>query len=125
ICYEIIFPGITGYGDASADIILNITNDAWFGDTPGPYQHFRQAQIRAVESGRPLVRSANNGISGVVDAYGRVVDAFALDAVCVLDVSVPRQRLEPPISPSVVGVAILIIIVSMATLTSLIGRRSD
>jgi len=125
ICYEIIFPGITGYGDTSADIILNITNDAWFGDTPGPYQHFRQAQIRAVESGRPLVRSANNGISGVVDAYGRVVDAFALDAVGVLDVSVPRQRLEPPISPSVVGVAILIIIVSTATLTSLIGRRSD
>lgn len=125
ICYEIIFPGIAGHGDAPADVILNITNDAWFGDTPGPYQHFRQAQIRAVESGLPLVRSANNGISGVVDAYGRVVDAFALDAVGVLDVSVPRQRLKPALPPLIVGVAILLIIASTATFASLIGRRSD
>ena len=61
---------------AGADFIVNVTNDAWFGDTPGPYQHFRQAQIRAVETGLPLIRAANNGISGVVDARGRVVDAL-------------------------------------------------
>lgn len=125
ICYEIIFPGIAGYGDASADLILNITNDAWFGDTPGPYQHFRQAQIRAVESGRPLVRSANNGISGVVDAYGRVVDAFALNAVGVLDVPVPRQRLEPLFSPQLAGTAILVLIAGIAAIASMTGHRSD
>ena len=52
----------------------------WFGDTPGPYQHFRQAQIRAVENGLPLLRAANNGISAVVDPRGRIVDALAIDA---------------------------------------------
>lgn len=96
ICYEIIFPGIAGYGDTEADILLNITNDAWFGDTPGPYQHFRQAQIRAVEAGRPLVRAANNGISGVIDAYGRVIDAFAINSIGALDVAVPRQKVRAP-----------------------------
>lgn len=83
ICYEIIFPGEVVLD--STDFILNLTNDAWFGDTPGPYQHFRQAQVRAVEAGRPLVRGANNGISGVVDQKGRIVDAYALDVVGVLD----------------------------------------
>ena len=92
VCYEIIFPGIADRQAANADFIVNVTNDAWFGDTPGPYQHFRQAQVRAVEAGRPLLRAANDGISGVVDPYGRVVDAFALNAVGDLDVVVPITR---------------------------------
>jgi apolipoprotein N-acyltransferase len=68
---------------------VNVTNDAWFGDTPGPYQHFRQAQIRAVENGIPLLRAANNGISAVVDPRGRIVDALAIDARGAIDVRVP------------------------------------
>jgi apolipoprotein N-acyltransferase len=68
---------------------VNVTNDAWFGDTPGPYQHFRQAQIRAVENGLPLLRAANNGISAVVDPHGRIVDALAIDARGAIDVKVP------------------------------------
>ena len=78
----------------SADFIVNVTNDAWFGDTPGPYQHFRQAQMRAVENGLPLVRAANNGISGVVDARGRVVDALALNVSGALDVDARRCRMR-------------------------------
>lgn len=85
ICYEIIFPGAAS--SPPADLIVNVTNDAWFGRTPGPYQHFRQAQIRAVESGLPLIRAANNGISAVVDERGRVVDALDLDERGTLDVS--------------------------------------
>ncbi len=85
ICYEIIFPDLLAGSSAQADIIVNVTNDAWFGDTAGPYQHFRQAQVRAVEAGMPLIRAANNGISAIVDEKGRVVDAFALDTVGVLD----------------------------------------
>jgi apolipoprotein N-acyltransferase len=103
ICYEIIFPGETGRAAASADLIVNVTNDAWYGDTPGPYQHFRQAQVRAVETGLPLVRAANNGISAAVSSYGHVVDAFGLDAVGALDVELPLARATVPASPARFG----------------------
>jgi apolipoprotein N-acyltransferase len=89
ICYEVIFPELVAVDAASAQLIVNVTNDAWFGDTPGPYQHFRQAQIRAVENGLPLLRAANNGISAVVDPRGRIVDALAIDARGAIDVRVP------------------------------------
>ena len=124
ICYEIIFPGIAGYSDADSDLILNITNDAWFGDTPGPYQHFRQAQIRVVEAGRPLIRSANNGISGAVDAYGRVIDAYGIDAVGALDVTVPLQRLQPMVKhPDLLGAAIVAVFGVWGAASSLASRR--
>lgn len=92
ICYEIIFPQLVAVDVASTDTIVNVTNDAWFGDTPGPYQHFRQAQIRAVETGLPLIRAANTGISGVVDQRGRIVDALAVNARGTLDAIVPIGR---------------------------------
>jgi apolipoprotein N-acyltransferase len=56
-----------------SELVTTITNDAWFGDTSAPYQHFAQAAMRAIEEGRYLVRAANTGISGIVDPYGRVV----------------------------------------------------
>lgn len=93
VCYEIIFPGENGFA-SRADLVVNVTNDAWFGNTPGPYQHFRQAQLRAVMLGLPLARAANNGISGFVDPYGRVVDAFGLDAIGVLDATIPLSRAD-------------------------------
>lgn len=96
ICYEIIFPDLVLKDTSGADFILNLTNDAWFGDTPGPYQHFQQARIRAVEAGLPLVRAANNGISAVVDPYGRIVDAFALNAYGALDAEVPLGEAGAP-----------------------------
>ena len=89
ICYEVIFGDAVAADVASSDLIVNVTNDAWFGDTPGPYQHFRQAQIRAVENGLPLLRAANNGISAVVDPRGRVVDALAMNVTGAFDVRVP------------------------------------
>ena len=108
ICYEIIFPGEMGDSAVGADFMVNITNDAWYGDTPGPYQHFRQAQVRAVEIGLPMLRAANNGISAVVRADGRIVDALALDAVGVIDVDLPLERRLPPAgSPFVNGLLIL------------------
>jgi apolipoprotein N-acyltransferase len=88
ICYEIIFPELVTVDVRSTSIIVNVTNDAWFGDTPGPYQHFRQAQLRAVENGLPVLRAANNGISGAIDARGRVIDALALNARDAFDVEI-------------------------------------
>jgi apolipoprotein N-acyltransferase len=74
ICYEIVYPNlIRQFVRGGSELLTTITNDAWFGRTSAPYQHFAQAAMRAIEEGRYLVRSANTGISGIVDPYGRVV----------------------------------------------------
>ena len=74
ICYEIVYPDLVRrFVVAGSELLTTITNDAWFGATSAPYQHFAQASMRAIENGRYLVRAANTGISGVVDPYGRVV----------------------------------------------------
>lgn len=90
VCYEAIFPDeIAAAGQARAGLLLNITNDAWFGRSSGPYQHLASARMRAVEQGLPLVRAANTGISAIVDSYGRVVNSLGLDAVGVVDGPLP------------------------------------
>ncbi|WP_295813252.1 apolipoprotein N-acyltransferase [uncultured Nitratireductor sp.] len=94
VCYEIIFPWLVSQAAEQSDVLLNVTNDAWFGVSPGPYQHFRQARLRAVENGLPLVRAANSGISAVVDSSGRVINAFDLNVVGSMDVVLPIEKRE-------------------------------
>jgi apolipoprotein N-acyltransferase len=89
ICYEIIYPDLVRrFVQGGSELLTTITNDAWFGRTSAPYQHFEQASMRAIEDGRYLVRSANTGISGIVDPYGRVLVQTAVfqPAVTVGDV---------------------------------------
>ena len=89
ICYEIIYPGLVrSFVLAGSELLTTITNDAWYGRSAAPHQHFQQATMRAIEQGRYLVRAANTGISGVVDPYGRVLARSALfeTAVMVEDV---------------------------------------
>lgn len=79
ICYEIIFPGGAVDRDgARPEWLVNITNDAWYGDSMGPRQHFTMAVFRAIEQGLPAVRAANTGISGVIDPLGRVIHRAAI-----------------------------------------------
>jgi apolipoprotein N-acyltransferase len=74
ICYEVVYPDLVRrFVAGGSEMLTTITNDAWFGPTSAPYQHFEQASMRAIEEGRYLVRAANTGVSGIVDPYGRVV----------------------------------------------------
>jgi apolipoprotein N-acyltransferase len=93
ICYEAIFPGEVTPTDGSSTrpgVLLNVTNDGWFGMTPGPYQHLAQARLRAIEEGLPLVRAANTGISAIVDPYGRILSQLPLGREDVLDGRLPQ-----------------------------------
>jgi apolipoprotein N-acyltransferase len=74
ICYEIVFPHLTRDAVlAGSQLLSTITNDAWYGWSSAPHQHFEQAAMRSIEQGRYMVRAANTGITGIVDPYGRVV----------------------------------------------------
>ena len=95
ICYEIIFPTPTG-GPDRPGWLLNVTNDAWFGRTSGPHQHFAQARLRAVEEGLPVIRAANTGISAVIDARGRVLAQLGLGERGVIDHPLPVPE-KPPL----------------------------
>lgn len=90
ICYEIIFPDEIAGSAERPGWLLNLTNDAWFGGSAGPYQHFHQARVRAVEQGLPLVRAANTGISAVVDPYGRILAEIGLGKTGIADAKLPR-----------------------------------
>jgi apolipoprotein N-acyltransferase len=96
ICYEIIFPGLVRkFYSHGGDFIVNITNDAWFGRTTGPYQHFSMAVFRAVENRKPVIRAANTGISGFIDSNGRIMAKTRLFQTAVLTGDV---KSEPGIS---------------------------
>lgn len=85
ICYEIIFPGLVRkFFSNGGDFMVNITNDAWFGKTSGPYQHFSMAVFRAVENRKPVIRAANTGISGFIDSSGRIISQTGLFQKTVL-----------------------------------------
>jgi apolipoprotein N-acyltransferase len=117
ICYEAIFPGAVVDPLHRPAWLFNITNDAWYGFTSGPFQHLAIARVRAVEEGLPLVRVGNNGISAVFDPYGRVTGRLDLDAVGVLDEALPSS-LPPTIYSQLRDVsffvALLFIIVGVA-----------
>jgi len=89
ICYEAIFPGAVVAAGERPAWLLNVTNDAWYGRSSGPFQHFAIARTRAVEEGLPLVRVGNNGISGIIDPMGRVLARVNLDTVGYADVNLP------------------------------------
>ena len=95
VCYEVLFPGEVIDDANRPGLIINVTNDGWFGDTTGPRQHFHQTRVRAVEEGIPVIRAANNGISAVIDAFGGVRARIGLNVRGVADSSVPAALPAP------------------------------
>ncbi|UDQ90709.1 apolipoprotein N-acyltransferase [Xanthobacter autotrophicus] len=118
VCYEIIFPGkVVPQGPRPA-WLLNLTNDAWFGLTPGPYQHFAQARMRAVEEGLPLVRAANTGISAIVDPLGRIVASHDLGLEGLVDGPLPKPLQTVSVAAKLGGTFIFALLATALALAS-------
>ena len=92
ICYEAVFAHDVNAAPARPALMVQVTNDAWFGKGAGPLQHLAQARMRAIEQGVPLARSANTGVSAMIDPWGRVTGQLALNEAGYLDAEVPQVR---------------------------------
>jgi len=120
ICFEAIFPGaVTGPGERPL-WLLNVTNDAWFGTSSGPYQHLVSARLRAIEEGLPMIRAANTGVSAVVDAYGNVLASLDMDREGIIDHALPPAR---PVTPYGRWGDGMLLLVAMLFLVALVVRR--
>jgi apolipoprotein N-acyltransferase len=125
ICYEAIFPDEVAMTDGSTTrpgLLLNVTNDGWFGMTIGPYQHFAQARLRAIEQGLPLVRAANTGISAIIDPYGRILTQLPLGRADVLDGELP-QGIAATLFARLPNVSVLVIWLAAFAGSLLLRRR--
>ncbi|WP_341763885.1 apolipoprotein N-acyltransferase [Candidatus Tisiphia endosymbiont of Beris chalybata] len=89
ICYESIFPNFVRTSNEMADLIINVTNDAWYGKSSGPSQHLQISRMRSIENGLPMIRTANNGISAIIDPVGRIVQSLELNEISYIDNLIP------------------------------------
>ncbi len=123
ICYEAVFAQDVNGAPSRPDMLLQITNDAWFGINAGPQQHLSQARLRAIEQGLPMIRVANTGISAMIDPAGRIVDSLPLGRAGFLDVPLPAPLAPTLYSRTGDWTAFLALIVAFATLLTLKRRR--
>ena len=122
VCYEAIFSGEVVDKTKRPAWLINVTNDGWYGMSAGPHHHFAMAQTRAVEEGLPLVRSANTGISGVVDGYGRIWNKMDLGLEGVVDANLPKAL--PPTPFSTYGNKIPLLLAGLLLLASLFKQKN-
>lgn len=125
ICYEAIFPGLSAASADRPGVLVNVTNDGWFGNTTGPRQHFHQARVRAVEEGLPLIRAANNGISSVIDSSGRIVGMLGINVRGSLDAPLPLARSPAPYAVLGDTIFLLMALLFLAALGVVFSLPSD
>lgn len=123
ICYEVIFPGNATDPQDRPGWMLNLTNDAWFGTSPGPYQHFAISRFRALEEGMPVVRSAGTGISAFIDSYGRVLGKMEMNASGALDSNLPRALAKPTLYAMFGDLILLVLLIIAGLAVSPLSRR--
>lgn len=123
VCYEVIFSGKVVNKNKRPEWLLNITNDAWYGLSAGPYQHLSIAQMRAVEEGLPLVRATNNGVSAVINPYGKIIDSLELGKQGVLDSTLPRAN--PPTLFSKYGNNIPLLMIFIVFILSILTSKKE
>ncbi|MBO6560516.1 MAG: apolipoprotein N-acyltransferase [Nisaea sp.] len=124
ICYEVIFPGaVTAPAGPRPGLLVNVTNDAWFGFSSGPYQHLAAARMRAVEEGIPIIRAANTGISAIIDAYGRVLASLPLERTGAIDSPLP-PALPSKTLYARVGDSLAIVLALLPLLAAFLRRAS-
>lgn len=121
ICFEALFPGeVVSKNDVKRpEWLLNVTNDAWYGVSTGPYQHLALVRIRAIEEGLPLVRVANNGVSAVIDPCGRILHKLGLNDVGFIDFELPKalsQTLYSRFKDSILWGLLVIAMIGASTL---------
>jgi len=125
ICYEVVYPHLIRRAVLNgSELLTTITNDAWYGETSAPFQHFELARMRAIEQGRYLIRAANTGISGIVDPYGRVLARTNLFETTTVagDVRFLQERtVYATIGDLPAQLAVLLTIIGVGV--SLVGRR--
>lgn len=125
ICYESVFPGeIIGAGPRP-EWMLNLSNDAWFGETGGPHQHLALTRMRAIEEGLPLVRATSTGISAVIDGYGRTVASLGLGRQGVLESPLPKALPAPAVPTGVRILLVLFVSAGIILFTLMQNIRAD
>lgn len=118
VCYEVIFASAVVDKTQRPDLLINVTNDAWYGLSAGPPQHLAQARLRAVEQGLPLVRAANTGISAIIDPYGRVIDLLPLNVRGAIERQMP-QRLQAT-AFGLLGNLIFFVLLALSSLIAIV-----
>ncbi|MBO6825683.1 MAG: apolipoprotein N-acyltransferase [Sneathiella sp.] len=127
ICYEVAFPWEVSAAQ-KFDWILNVTNDAWFGHTSGPYQHFVISRTRAIEQGVAMIRSANKGVSALIDGYGRVLAKNSPREAGIIDGAIPAPLQNRPIYArfgEIIPLSLLFVILSLASLVAIWHTPND
>ncbi|MGR3616156.1 MAG: apolipoprotein N-acyltransferase [Paracoccaceae bacterium] len=123
ICYEAVFPQDINGAETRPDMLVQITNDAWFGTFSGPYQHLVQARMRAVEQGLPLMRAANTGVSAMIDPNGTITAMLPLGEVGFLDAQLPRP-LAPTLYSRTGDWPVLVLLLLLGGVMTLLHARS-